>query len=110
MPERKGKRRRRPRNRPARGVLTVDEDEAPPVPARSARPARTVRKRWQPPFWVNVTLGGGMLIFGLLFFILPQRGVGTNQKVLLFIGYLVVAGFYLVQAYRQYRARQQARR
>jgi hypothetical protein len=50
-----------------------------------------------------------MLVFGILFLVLPGNG-GPSQKGLLFLGYMVVAGFYLVQAFRQYWAKRQAGR
>lgn len=51
-----------------------------------------------------------MLIFGVVFFAIPfaRKGMSTGSSVLLLLGYLVVAGFYLGTAYKQYREKRQA--
>lgn len=46
-----------------------------------------------------------MLVFGAVFFARPDSHMSTVSRLALLIGYLVVAGFYLVTAYRQYRER-----
>jgi len=108
MPVQKGKRRKRPRNRTSL-ERTFEPSTAPPKSPgaddkRSARPVRRTGRTQ--PLWVNVVIGVGMLVLGAFFtFILPQKGMSTGVKLALFIGYCIIAAFYLSKAYRQYRAR-----
>jgi uncharacterized membrane protein SirB2 len=78
------------------------------VPEQSRAPARTrrPRQRWQPPLWFNVALGVGMIAVGVVFFT-NNQGMALQQRLLLLLGYLVVAGFYLRKALQQYRARRE---
>jgi len=69
---------------------------------------KVMRKGWTPPLWVNVAFGASMLVLGVTFTVLPQRGMSTQNKLLLLVAYCVVAGFYLVRAYRQFRKRREA--
>jgi len=108
MPVQKGKRRKRPRNR---GTLegpfepsTAPSKSSGPDQKGSARPARRAGRTQ--PLWVNVVIGIGMLVLGAFFtFIVPQKGMNLAVKLALFIGYCIIAAFYLSKAYRQYRAR-----
>jgi hypothetical protein len=79
------------------------------VPEQSRAPARTRvrRQRWQPPLWFNVALGLGMIAVGVVFFTTQNHGMAVQQRLLLLLGYLVVAGFYLRKALQQYRARRE---
>ncbi len=108
MPVQKGKRRKRPRNR-----ITLERPFEPSTaPSKSsgadqkgsARPVRRAGRTQ--PLWVNVVIGIGMLVLGAFFtFIMPQKGMSLAVKLALFIGYCIIAAFYLSKAYRQYRAR-----
>ena len=108
MPVQKGKRRRsRIRNRPSH-YESGETDNLPTVDEKPKRAAKPVMRRgWNPPLWVNLMLGVGMAVFGIFFFVLPQKGMGSGQRLLLLVGYFLVAGFYLFRAYRQYRQRQE---
>lgn len=103
MPVQKGKKRKRIRNRgpvEERGTLqTVTRHPATPV----ARPERPRRGWGQLPPWLNVVMGGIMLLAGLLF-VLPQK-MSTQSKLALLVGYLLLASFYFFRAYRGYRGR-----
>jgi|SRR5579875_142260 len=98
MPIQKGKRRRKPRTRGS------SEASAVPVasPATSqARPA--AKSRFEPPLWFNMALGVGMVIFGLVYFVLPLFNGGkiSTSSIVVLVLYLVVAGLYLSKAWRQ---------
>ncbi len=108
MPVQKGKRRRRPRHRSSL-ERPLDSEAAPSKSSGadhkgSARPVRRAGRTQ--PLWVNVVIGIGMLVLGAIFtFIVPQKGMSVGVKLALFIGYCIIAAFYLSKAYRQYRAR-----
>lgn len=105
MPIQKGKQRRKPRNRIRRE--TTEELAAPsvvaPSKARSAKPLRPARR--QPPLWLNVTLGLVMVVAGTYFTIFSPGGLGTAARLILLLGYFLIAGYYFGKAYRQYRRR-----
>jgi hypothetical protein len=54
----------------------------------------------------NVIFGVVMVFLGLFFFILPQKGMGTQGKLLLLILYLGLGSLSLWRAYRQYQEKQ----
>jgi len=66
-----------------------------------------MRRGWTPPPWVNAAFGVGMLIFGVAFFFFTPGAAASTQKLVLLGLYVLIAAFYLVRAYRQYRDRQQ---
>ncbi|MCA1597337.1 MAG: hypothetical protein LC772_13075 [Chloroflexi bacterium] len=108
MPIQKGKKRKRIRRR---GPSTTGASQAEASSrGRQPVPPPTVAKRrgWQPPLWVNLAFGLGMLVVGVVFTIVPQKGMSTQNRLLLLVAYCVIAGFYLARAFRQYRARQQS--
>jgi hypothetical protein len=106
MPVQKGKRRKRPRRR---GPLTVS-DMPETTESSSARPitSKVRRRGFQPPLWVNLAFGIGMIVFGVVFTITPQKGMSTQNRLLLLLAYCVIAGFYLFRAFRQYRNKRQS--
>jgi hypothetical protein len=106
MPVQKGKRRKRPRHRGIGG----EHVDAPQTVVQSSAPVRTrrQRQRWQPPLWFNVALGFAMIVFGIFFFATQSHGMAMQERLLLLLGYFVVAGFYLAKAFQQYRARRQS--
>jgi hypothetical protein len=57
------------------------------------------------PLWANVVFGVSLLLIGFVFFVLPQKGSSTSTRLVFLVAYLFLAGFYLMKAYRQYRAR-----
>lgn len=66
------------------------------------------RSRWQPPLWVNVAFGFAMFLLGIVFTLIPQKGMGLQGKLILLVLYWLVAAFYLSRALRQYRARRES--
>jgi hypothetical protein len=105
MPLQKGKRRKRPRRR---GPAVLAEDDQPQIvqERRTTRPA-TRRRGWQPPLAFNLIFGLVMIGLGLFFFVIPQKGMGTQGKLLLLILYFGLGALSLGRAYRQYRSKQQ---
>ena len=105
MPVPKGKQRRKPRNRVRRDLTTtaVETETAPATKTRNSRPVR--RSRRQPPLWLNVTLGFIMVVAGTYFTIFSPGGLGLIARLILLLGYYLVAGYYFGKAYRQYKRR-----
>ena len=109
MPVQKGKRRNRHRRRslsstgPGESAYLVERE--PSSSGRKAEPARP-RRRWELPLWGNALMGAVILIVALTLVI--GRSSGGSQKYLFLVLYLVLAGFYLSKAARQYLARRQA--
>ncbi len=109
MPIQKGKRNKKPRRR---GLSEVTETASSAVGSSSASPVRRQtapqgrRRGWQPPLLVNVILGFGMVIFGIVTFVIPQHGAGMTQRLIFLVLYFLIAGLYLGKAFQQYRARQ----
>jgi hypothetical protein len=103
MPVHKGKRNKnRPRGKP-RPVTNDDTPTARRSSDSGATPVRQRRPLWQGPPWFNAALGIFMLVAGTVFFVLPQKGVGTRDRALFLAGYVLLGGFYLFRAYRGYR-------
>lgn len=109
MPIQRGKRNKKPRRRGVsefgEGAFPVTRSSPAPAPAR-AKSNQGRRKRWQPPLWVNALLGVGMIVFGIVVFVMPQRGAGQTQRLIFLVLYFLIAALYLGKAYQQYRARQ----
>jgi hypothetical protein len=103
MPLQKGKKRKRVRRRGP----SVADDGAQPAPVQEKRAAGPVARRrgWQPPLAFNLIFGVVMVSIGVIFFVIPQKGMGTQSKLLLLILYLGLGGLSLGRAYRQYRAK-----
>lgn len=106
MPIQRGKRNKKSRRR---GVSEYGEQ----IPARptssTASPVKAERGRrrgWQPPLWVNALLGVGMIIFGIIVFVMPQKGAGQTQRLIFLVLYFLIAALYLGKAYQQYRVKQ----
>src|SRR5579872_1594839 len=105
MPVPKGKQRRKPRNR-VRRDLTSEVAEPTPTPAAKSRGSRPVgRTRRQPPLWLNVTLGVIMVVAGTYFTIFSPGGLALVARLILLLGYFLIAGYYFGKAYRQYKRR-----
>jgi hypothetical protein len=105
MPVQKGKQRRKPRNRVRRDPSN-ESVEFSGVAAPKARASKPVgRARRQPPLWLNVTLGLIMVVAGTYFTIFSPGGLGTVARLILLLGYFLIAGYYFGKAYRQYRRR-----
>jgi uncharacterized membrane protein HdeD (DUF308 family) len=102
VPVAKGKKRKRQRRRSLgdQGESTI---ASVPAPAPAAKTARVTRQRRQPPYWVNAIIGVVILITGIFFFLYPEHGVGTTQKVVFLVLYFVLSGFYLGRAWQAYR-------
>lgn len=107
MPIQKGKQRKKPRNRARRDPSSeIVEPSAPAV--SKTRSARQVgRSRRQPPLWLNVVLGVIMVVAGTYFTIFVPGGLGPAARIILLLGYFLIAGYYFGKAYRQYRRRAQ---
>ena len=105
MPVPKGKQRRKPRNRVRRELTGVASEpaEAPATKTRGSKPVGRTRR--QPPLWLNVTLGFVMVIAGTYFTIFSPGGLGTAARLILLLGYYLIAGYYFGKAYRQYKRR-----
>lgn len=105
MPVQKGKQRKRPRNRIRRDPATEGgETSAETAPkTRAAKPVGRVRR--QPPLWLNIMLGVIMAVAGPYFTIFASNGMGTAPRLILLLGYFLIAGYYFGKAYRQYRRR-----
>src|SRR5579864_846994 len=101
MPVQKGKKRKRPRRR----GYASDLESEPTVIAQEKRTARTPGRRrgWQPPMSFNIIFGVLMVGLGVFFFAIPQKGMGTQSRLLLLILYLGLGSLSLWRAYRQYR-------
>lgn len=106
MPEQKGKRKTK-RARRRLGTIRYYDDEQ--EPKRTAAPVKQtgrppVRRRgWQAPLWLNLTIGIAMLAFGIFYFVTTSgHGMSNGTRIILLVGYCLVAGFYLVRAARQY--------
>lgn len=99
MPIQKGKKRRKPRSR-GNGESTV-YSEAPDT--AKAKPVKQTRPRFEAPLWLNLALGTGMVLFGVVFFVISIVGGSaiSTQNVIILVLYLVVAGLYLGKAWRQ---------
>lgn len=103
MPVQRGKRHKRLRNRGGFDA-DIDSDAPAATPVRqAATPAR--RRGWQTPFWINVVLGASMLVFGIFFYFLPQKGVAGTQRLVFLALYFAIAVLYLGKAIRQYLAK-----
>lgn len=104
MPEQKGK-RRRPQNRHRRGE--PGPAYTPPtasVEPRTSSGSRSIRgPRWNPPLWVNLTVGP-LMIFAGIYFGLVQGG-GGGSRIFLLVAYLGVGIWYLYKASIQIRNR-----
>jgi hypothetical protein len=98
MPEHRGKKRRKPRSRGG-GAQTEE------APTAGAVPVRPVRRGWQGPPWLNLTLGVFMLVAGVYFFLFVQKGMDLTARVVLLVAYIAIAAFYFFRAYKGYRAR-----
>jgi hypothetical protein len=48
-----------------------------------------------------------MVVAGTYFTILSPGGLNTTARLILLLGYYLIAGYYFAKAYRQYRARGQ---
>lgn len=107
MPIQKGKRNKKPRRRGVSETAgSVSRSAAPSAsPVRQKASAQGRRRGWQPPLWVNVMVGTGMVIFGIIQFFTQQHNAGMTGLVFLVL-YFVIAGLYLGKAYQQYRAKQ----
>lgn len=106
MPLQKGKKRKRVRRR---GPTTIEESEQPvSVREKPSNRTSTRRRGWQPPLAFNVVFGLAMIGLGVFFTAVPQKGMGTQGKLLLLILYLGLGALSLGRAYRQYRGRQQS--
>ncbi len=105
MPVPKGKQRRKPRNRVRRDLTStaVEPATAPAAKTRSSRSAG--RSRRQPPLWLNVTLGIIMVVAGTYFTLFSPGGLSLIARLILLLGYFLVAGYYFGKAYRQYKRR-----
>jgi len=107
MPEQKGKRRKTPnRHRRAEpGPAYTPPVVAPAqTPTTGSRPFRG--PRWNPPLWVNLTVGPLMVLAGIYFGWL-QPGKHTAARLFLLVAYLAVGLWYLYKASIQIRARRQ---
>ncbi|HEX6510568.1 MAG TPA: hypothetical protein VF221_23310 [Chloroflexota bacterium] len=107
MPVQKGKRRKRPRNRVPRDAGDDIAEQAAPAATRASGSRPASRQRRQPPPWLNVTLGTVMVVAGSYFTIVAPGGLGTPGRLILLLGYFLIAGYYFGKAYRQYRRRGQ---
>jgi|SRR5947209_18862130 len=96
MPVVRGKKKtKRERRRFGSVAPAVSDDQIATAPAAAAKPVR--RRGWQGPPWLNVLVGVIMVAGGVVFARLNKGGA------VILIAYWVVGGFYLYQAYRQYR-------
>jgi len=82
---------------------TVESTTAPAAKTRSSRPVG--RNRRQPPVWLNVTLGIIMVVAGTYFTIFSPGGLALVARLILLLGYFLIAGYYFGKAYRQYKRR-----
>jgi hypothetical protein len=105
MPVPKGKQRRKPRNRVRRDLMSTEAEpvEASAPRVRANRPLGRTRR--QPPLWLNVTLGFIMVVAGTYFTIFSPGGLGLAARLILLLGYFLIAGYYFGKAYRQYKRR-----
>ena len=101
MPVQKGK-RRKPQRRRTRGeepgpAFTAPSTQNDVAPSRggTARPLRG--PRWNPPLWLNLTIGPLMIAAGLYFGLL-QPGARSSGRLFLLVAYLAVGVWYLVRA------------
>ena|SRR5579884_2818409 len=103
MPEQKGKKRKKPRNR-ARLVdrSGIEEPESTQA-TTSARPVRNPFMQSNPT--INGILGVFMLVAGVVFFVFFHQGMDLTARVILLIAYLAMAAFYFFRAYRGHRSR-----
>lgn len=105
MPIQKGKQRRKPRNRTRRDLdeESVVPSSQSPARASAAKPVRRTRR--QPPMWLNIMLGLIMVVAGPYFTIFAPGGLALPARGILLLGYFLIAGYYFLKAYRQYRAK-----
>ncbi len=103
MPIQRGKKRKRTRRHSGRDDGCEEPVTAAPVESPKPRP-KVWRRGHQPAPIVNLIFGLMMLILGLVFFV-SGLGASGGTKFLLLLLYMLVAGFYLSRAFRQYRAR-----
>jgi hypothetical protein len=97
MPVTRGKKKtKRERRRFGAVSSTAGEGQPAPVASRPAKPAAP-RRRWKPPLWVNVFFGVTLIVGGPFFASVFKGGF------IILIAYWLMGGFYLFQAYRQYR-------
>lgn len=97
MPVTKGKKKTKRERRRFGSISVREPGESPaPAPARAARPVR--RRGWQGPLWLNATLGGVMILAGII-------AVLLRQPVFILVAYWALGGIYLYRAYRQYLAK-----
>jgi hypothetical protein len=109
MPIQKGKKRRRPRRRGSYNDNGAVEPSAPAVPAQPKPSARPImRKGFQPPMWVNILIGAVLCVVGIIFYLLPQKGMGSGTHLIILLGYFALGGLYFGKAFRQYRAKRQS--
>ena len=108
MPVQKGKRRKRPRRRGSGGLAPAADEVVEPSPAVGKRAARPIMRRgWEPPLWVNATVGVVLFVLGIFFMMAPNPGFSGGVNVFILLGYFALAGLYLGKALRQYRRRRQ---
>lgn len=67
-----------------------------------------MRRGWTPPLWVNLAIGLVLVGVGVVFWLVPQKGMGTQAHIIILLGYFALAGLYLGKAFRQYRGRRQS--
>lgn len=105
MPEQKGK-RRRTQNRSRRSdpgpAYTPPTPAARPTQPSGFRPLKG--PRWNPPLWVNLTVGPLMIVAGIYFGLLQPGSKGGGQ-IFLLVAYLGVGIWYLYKAGVQIRNR-----
>src|SRR5579884_359172 len=99
MPIQKEKKRRKPRSR-GNGVSTA-LGEIPET--QQAKPVKKSRPRFEAPMWLNLALGIGMVVFGVVFFVISIAGGSaiSTQNIIILVLYLFVAALYLGKAWRQ---------
>ena len=106
MPVQKGKKHKRPRG--GRGERFAEGSGATPLapePRRAVRERPPQRKRGLlglPMGW-KIALGTTMLVAGVIFYFIPQKGASESSKLIFLAGYCLLAAFYLGSAYRDWR-------
>ena len=107
MPIQRGKKRKRTRRHAGREDGHEASVAATTPPAAPAKPRPSIWRRGkQAPPIVNLIFGVMMLILGVVFFVSGLGSHGGSNFVLLLL-YMLVAGFYLSRAFRQYRGKRQ---
>lgn len=108
MPVQKGKRHKRPRGGRYERMEGAAAETGPPVQRETTARARPVPRRrglFALPMQWKAALGASMLVVGIIFFFMPQKGSTVESRLIFLAGYCLLAALYLGSAYREWRAR-----